>query len=113
MVFLVVLCCCVWIGIAPDFYEWYFDSERTQWLRELYIFLNGRTWINVPLCLFILYWCFLGIIRLLKDEDIRPYRIGGFVLLLVFLNLKSDVVYPCIIWGFGLMSSSISYYCHI
>jgi len=100
MISSVVLCHCVWIGFAPVFYEWYFDSEKTRWLRELYIFLNGRTWINIPLCLVIIYWCVLGIIRLLKDEDIRPYRIGVIVLLLIFLNLKYDAIYPCIIGDF-------------
>ena len=100
MILSVAICCCVWIGLAPDFYEWYFNSESTQWMRELYIFLNCRTWINIPLCLVILYWCTLGIIRLLKDEDIRPYRIGVIVLLLVFLNIKCDALYPCIIEDF-------------
>lgn len=100
MILSVAICCCVWIGLAPDFYEWYSNSESTQWMRELYIFLNCRTWINIPLCLVILYWCTLGIIRLLKDEDIRPYRIGVIVLLLVFLNVKYSALYPCIIGDF-------------
>lgn len=100
MVLSVALCCCVWSGIAPDFYKWYFHSESTQWLRELYIFLNCRTWINIPLCLVISYWFVFGIIRLLKDGDIRPYRIGVNVLLLVFLNTKYGAVYPCIIGDF-------------
>lgn len=97
MILSVALCYCAWIGISPIFYEWYIDSERTQWLRELYIFLNGRASVNIPLCLMILYWCVLGIIRLLKDEDIRPYRIGAIILFLMFLNLSYNVVYPCII----------------
>ena len=100
MILSVALCYCAWIGISPVFYEWYFDSERTQWLRELYVFLNGRAWVNIPLCLMILYWCVLGIIRLLKDEDIRPYRTGAIILLLMFLNLNYNVVYPCIIGEF-------------
>lgn len=100
MILSVALCCCVWIGIAPVFYEWYFASERTQWLRELYIFLNGRAWVNIPLCLMILYCCVLVIKRILKDEDIRPSRIGVIILLLMFLNLNYNAVYPCIIGQF-------------
>lgn len=100
MILSVALCCCVWIGIAPVFYEWYFASERTQWLRELYIFLNGRAWVNIPLCLMILYCCVLVIKRILNDEDIRPSRIGVIILLLMFLNLNYNAVYPCIIGQF-------------
>lgn len=100
MILTVALGCCVWIGLGSDFYNWYFNSKSTQWLRDLYIFLNCRTWVNIPLCLVILYWGGLGIVRLLKDDDIRPYRIGVIVLLLVFLNIKNDAVYPCIIGDF-------------
>lgn len=100
MIASVILYCCIWIGMAPIFYDWYFSSEKTQLFRDLYVLLNNNTWINIPFCLFIIYWWVLGIIRMLKDEDCRPYCVGGILLLLISINIKCNAIYPCIVGTF-------------
>lgn len=97
MLFVLALGCCVWTGIAPDFYHWYISSDSTQWLRHLYAFLDGRSFVTVPICLAILYAFFLEIKRILADEDIRPNYIGGIAFLAILLNFKCDAIYPRII----------------
>lgn len=89
--------CCIWAGIAPDFYYWYLNSDTTQWLRHLYTFLDGRSLVTVPICLTILYAFFLEVKRILADEDIRLNYIGVIAFFAILLNFKCDAIYPRII----------------
>lgn len=92
-----ILSICVWMGIAPDYYHWYLESNSTVWLRELCSFLDGRWLVMVPVCLVLSYVAYLWAWRILCDKDIRPFRIGLIVGCLVLLNFRYDIEYPRVV----------------
>lgn len=88
------LCYFIWEGIAPYFYDWYFTSEKTIWLRDLYSSLDGRLSVTIPITLIIFYLAFIEIRKRLADEDIRPWRLGFVAILVIIINVRDDAQYP-------------------
>lgn len=97
MVCIVVLFYFVWTGVASDFYNWYIHSDKTQWCKDIYAFLNGRVLVTIPICVVILCVAAFEIKKRLIDEDIRPWRLGGVMLIAIILNANCETRYPTII----------------
>lgn len=90
----------VWMGIASEWYEWY-DEDGNGWLLKwLYVFLDGRWLVNIPVCLVIAYVCYLWGKRIWMDRSIRFYRPILTVLVLVLLYFASDMSYAKVVWVF-------------
>lgn len=97
LIIFVALVWCVWIGVASDFYRWYFISARTQWLRSLYEFLDGRLLVVGPICLIAIFIAWEEIRRVLTDEDIRISRLGFIAILAILINAGCEDKYPRVI----------------
>ncbi len=75
----------IWIGVAPEWYSWYTKPGNCQWMKQLYLFLDGRSWVNIPICLITLIcwipystkWTRIG-------KDIRWLTIAVTLIFLVY-----------------------------
>ncbi len=99
-VFFVVCILAIWIGVAPEWYSWYTKPGNCQWMKQLYLFLDGRSWVNIPICLIALIcwipystqWTRIG-------KDIRWLTIAVTLIFLVYWE-GGSVVYARIIASF-------------
>lgn len=90
----------IWIGLAPVWYDWYSKNENGLWLKWLYEVLDGRYFINIPICIVLLYIIIRWSCRIWKDQDFRPFRPILVVLGLVILFYKSQVTFAKIVGNF-------------
>lgn len=99
-VFFFVCILAIWIGVAPEWYSWYTKPGNCQWMKQLYLFLDGRSWVNIPICLIALIcwipystqWTRIG-------KDIRWLTIAVALIFLVYWE-GGSVAYARIIPGF-------------
>lgn len=99
-VFFVVCILAIWIGVAPEWYSWYTKPGNCQWMKQLYLFLDGRSWVNIPICLIALIcwipystqWTRIG-------KDIRWLTIAVTLIFLVYWE-GGSVAYARIIASF-------------
>ncbi len=99
-VFFVVCILAIWNGVAPEWYSWYTKPGNFQWMKQLYLFLDGRSWVNIPICLIVLIcwipfcskWTWIG-------KDIRWLTIAVTLIFLIYWE-GGSVAYARIIAGF-------------
>ena len=99
-VFFFVCILAIWIGVAPEWYSWYTKPGNCQWMEQLYLFLDGRSWVNIPICLIALIcwipystqWTRIG-------KDIRWLTIAVALIFLVYWA-GGSVAYARIIASF-------------
>ena len=99
-VFFVVCILAIWIGVAPEWYSWYTKPGNCQWMKLMYLFLDGRSWVNIPICLIALIcwipfcskWARIG-------KDIRWLTIAVTLIFLIYWE-GGSVAYAQIIAGF-------------
>lgn len=100
-VFFVVCILAIWIGVAPEWYSWYTKPGNCQWMKQLYLFLDGRSWVNIPISLIALIcwipfcskWTRIG-------KDIRWLTIAVAALIFLVYWEGGSVAYAQIIAGF-------------
>lgn len=100
-VFFAVCILAIWIGVAPEWYSWYTKPGNCQWMKLLYLFLDGRSWVNIPICLIALIcwipfcskWTRIG-------KDIRRLTIAVAALIFLVYWEGGSVAYAQIIAGF-------------
>ncbi|MCR4826371.1 MAG: KAP family NTPase [Bacteroidales bacterium] len=100
---ILALACIIWLCVAPSWYDWLEDSGLGDCLVQCCSFLNERWFVNLPVCI-VLVWlsCRWGY-RIWKDEDVRLYRlliiVLGFLLLHrchpSFVSIAGDFTYKC------------------
>ena len=100
-IFFVVCILAIWIGVAPEWYSWYTKPGNCQWMKQLYLFLDGRSWVNIPICLIALIcwipfcskWTRIG-------KDIRWLTIAVAALIFLIYWEGGSVAYARIIASF-------------
>ena len=100
-VFFVVCILAIWIGVAPEWYSWYTKPGNCQWMKQLYLFLDGRSWVNIPICLITLtYWIPYSTKWTRIGKDIRGLTIAFVALIFLIYWEGGSVAYAQIIAGF-------------
>ena len=100
-VFFVVCILAIWIGVAPEWYSWYTKPGNCQWMKQLYLFLDGRSWVNIPICLITLtYWIPYSTKWTRIGKDIRWFTIAVAALIFLVYWEGGSVAYARIIPGF-------------
>ena len=91
----------IWIGVAPEWYSWYTKPGNCQWMKQLYLFLDGRSWVNIPICLITLtYWIPYSTKWNRIGKDIRWFTIAFVALIFLIYWEGGSVAYAQIIAGF-------------
>lgn len=91
----------IWIGVAPEWYSWYTKPGNCQWMKQLYLFLDGRSWVNIPICLITLtYWIPYSTKWTRIGKDIRWFTIAVAALIFLVYWEGGSVAYARIIPGF-------------
>jgi len=91
----------IWIGVAPEWYSWYTKPGNCQWMKQLYLFLDGRSWVNIPICLITLtYWIPYSTKWTRIGKDIRRFTIAVAALIFLVYWEGGSVAYARIIPGF-------------
>ena len=99
-VFFVVCILAIWIGVAPEWYSWYTKPGNCQWMKQLYLFLDGRSWVNIPICLIALIcWILYSTQWTRIGKDIRWLTIAVALIFLVYWA-GGSVAYARIIASF-------------
>ncbi len=97
----VVCILAIWIGVAPEWYSWYTKPGNCQWMKQLYLFLDGRSWVNIPICLITLtYWIPYSTKWTRIGKDIRWFTIAVAALIFLVYWEGGSVAYARIIPGF-------------
>jgi len=97
----VVCILAIWIGVAPEWYSWYTKPGNCQWMKQLYLFLDGRSWVNIPICLITLtYWIPYSTKWTRIGKDIRGLTIAFVALIFLIYWEGGSVAYAQIIAGF-------------
>ena len=100
-VFFVVCILAIWIGVAPEWYSWYTKPGNCQWMKQLYLFLDGRSWVNIPICLIALIcWIPYSTQWIRIGKDIRGLTIAVAALIFLVYWEGGSVAYAQIIAGF-------------
>ena len=100
-VFFVVCILAIWIGVAPEWYSWYTKPGNCQWMKQLYLFLDGRSWVNIPICLITLtYWIPYSTKWPRIGKDIRWLTIAVAALIFLVYWAGGSVAYAQIIASF-------------
>ena len=90
----------IWIGVAPEWYSWYTKPGNCQWMKQLYLFLDGRSWVNIPICLIALIcWILYSTQWTRIGKDIRWLTIAVALIFLVYWA-GGSVAYARIIASF-------------
>lgn len=77
---ILTIACVIWFCVAPDWYEWFGDSQLGEWFVQCCSFLDERWFVNLPVCVLLTWLCVRWGCWIWKDEDVRVYRL----LLMVF-----------------------------
>lgn len=98
-----ILLACIFVGISSDICKWLkteviYDIVNNKCLKTevIHDIVNNKLLINIPICIIISgfaiwWWC-----KIWKDKDIRPYRLGLIISLLI-ITYYSKVKYANII----------------
>lgn len=90
----------IWIGVAPEWYSWYTKPGNCQWMKQLYLFLDGRSLVNIPICLIgLICWIPYSTQWTRIGKDIRWLTIAVTLIFLIYWEGES-VAYARIIDGF-------------
>ena len=91
----------IWIGVAPEWYSWYTKPGNCQWMKQLYLFLDGRFLVNIPICLIaLIYWILYSTQWTRIGKDIRWLTIAVAALIFLVYWEGGSVAYAEIIAGF-------------
>ena len=94
----IILMAFVWIGIASDFYQ-HIPNDIIKWMNRIYRLFNNKIWLNIPICLTILYHFIKLYYKIVFINDIRIhwFFLIAFVYLILYYQVPFD--YAIIIWG--------------
>lgn len=88
----------VWIGIAPTFYRLMTNDACDLWLERIYYLFNNNYWLNIPICLSMIYLCAILCKRFFSLKEI-PYHWFFVIAFCVFvLYYQSPFEYAKIVW---------------
>ncbi len=90
----------IWIGFAPIWYDWFNSKENCILIKKIYGVLDGCPWINIPICIIIIYVIYCWCSKIWKDSNLRIYRplLAALGMTILFCE-KSRVEYAKIFWN--------------
>lgn len=96
---ILVLVIPIWLGLASEWYLWYGGEGNGVWMKKLYMLLDNRSLVNIPICIILTYLAVTWVRITWEDQEIRLYRLVLIIIGLCCLYYKSeDVVYAMVIW---------------
>ena len=104
--FLLTLFIPVLIELLPEWYEWFGKEQNGLWVKQLYVCIDGRWMINVPISIIIIVLTAIYGTKLYKDNSRRSFRLPllaiGFIIL--YWGADGQVIYAKITPWFDYQS---------
>jgi energy-coupling factor transporter ATP-binding protein EcfA2 len=117
-----ILLALIFVGISSDICKWLkteviYDIVNNKCLKTevIHDIVNNKLLINIPICIIISgfaiwWWC-----KILKDKDIRPYRLGLIISLFIityyskvkYANITENISYEHFFRGLLVISAII------
>lgn len=102
---ILTIACVIWFCVAPDWYEWFGDSQLGEWFVRCCSFLDERWFVNLPVCVLLTWLSVRWGCRIWKDEDVRLYRLLLIVFILclllrgkpMFATISGTFDYKCLV----------------
>lgn len=89
-----ILLAFIFIGISETAYEWFK-------IIKIYYVLDNKPLINIPICIIISGFAIWWWIKIWKDKDIRPYRLGIIAFGLIVFIFIDGFLYANIVCNFS------------
>lgn len=117
-----ILLACIFVGISSDICKWLkteviYDIVNNKCLKTevIHDIVNNKLLINIPICIIISGFAIWWWIKIWKDKDIRPYRLGLIISLLIityyskvkYANITENISYKHFFIGLLAISAII------